>query len=540
MKTQLAEDGSYILSPFRKWFGLFLIALGGGTIYLVPYLLNQYASLLESTLGASRSEINTLVMVYGIISLIFYIPGGWVADRFSTKLLFSFSMIGTGVLSIWYALFGTSAIPAGNFWQLYVIHGLFAFTTVLTFWSAFVKGVNLMGKKSEQAKLYSRCDVMRNIIGCLCGFISVGFVSITLTGAIFPAKSDLDGNIVYGSSLFFTIIFYAAIYIITGVLCSFLLPGEWIQKSTKRNMDGLFEFTPMGSENIIICKDKEELKIAKATSAKHFWKQVGIDLVQSLKNPNMWLISLLIFFTMNCYTAINGYGSTFMQGYGITGQVNQFLSYLYNYGTPILGALLFGWIASKRTKNSSQAIIWTNIPLVLLIIAMLIMVGVAPTKAQGNNNSMAVAVIGVIILCASMIFIGGSRGIYWSTMTETKIPLSIVGISSGLISIIGFSKDVWAYQAIDQIMQPFNDVPIHTGKFDASGNEIIKFAFDNQAFVWLYVFGLVNAICALIMSYIIFQKVNKGKVFTKDQSFLDALKIFPSKEEKVYSYIKGQ
>ncbi len=515
MKTQLAEDGSYILSPFRKWFGLFLIALGGGTIYLVPYLLNQYASLLEATLEVPRSDINTLVMVYGIISLIFYIPGGWVADRFSTKLLFSFSMIGTGILSVWYALFGTNVIPAGNFWQLYVIHGLFAFTTVLTFWSAFVKGVNLMGRKNEQAKLYARCDVMRNIIGCLCGFISVGFVSITLTGSVFPVKGEA-----YGSSLFFTIIFYAAIYIITGVLCAFLLPGEWIQKSTKRNMDGLFEFTPMGSENIIICKDKEELKMAKTTAAKHFWRQVGIDLVQSLKNPNMWLISFLIFFTMNCYTAINGYGSTFMQAYGVKEQqVRQFLSYLYNYGTPILGALLFGWIASKRTKNASKAIIWTNFPLVALIIAMLIMVGVAsPAQAEANGSSTAIVVIGIIILCASMIFIGGSRGIYWSTMTETKIPLSIVGISSGLISIIGFSKDVWAYQAIDQIMNIDNG---------------------SHQFIGLYVFALVNAICALIMSYIVFQKVNKGKVFTRDQSFLDVFQLMPPKDEKVMKYVKG-
>ncbi len=508
MKTQLAEDGSYLLSPFRKWFGLFLIALGGGTIYLVPYLLNQYMNQLTTTLGVSESDVSLLVTIYGVVSLLFYIPGGWVADRFSTKLLFSFSMVGTGLLSVWYALVGISGSGV-DFSQLYIIHALFAVTTVLTFWSAFVKGVNLMGSKKEQAKLYSRCDVMRNIIGCICGFISVGLGGITIASSIFIPN---------GATIFFTIIFYACIYILTGVLCAFLLPGEWIQKSTKRNMDGMFEFTPMGSDHIYVCKTKEQLKKVKKDSRNHFWKQVGIDLVLSLKNPNMWLISLLIFFTMNCYTAINGFGTTFTSAYGIDSSVGSYLSYLYNYGTPIIGALLFGWIATKRTRNSSKAIIWTNIPLVALIAAMLIIALSVKTVGEGNDNAQVAGIIGVIILAISMIFIGGSRGIYWSTMTETKIPLSIVGIASGLISIIGFSKDVWAYPAIAAMMDPYKGAT----------------TYSHEAFVWLYVFALINAICALIMSYIIYQKVNKGKVFTRDQSFLDVFKIFPPKEENVY------
>lgn len=503
MKTQLSPDGHYILSPLRKWVGLFLIALGGGTIYLIPYLLSQYINQVQTITGESTTNLTLLVTVYGIISLIFYIPGGWVADRISTKTLFTFSMIGTGLLSIWYSLLGFNHII--DFGQLIVIHALFAITTVLTFWSAFVKGVNLFGNKNEQAKLYSRCDVMRNIIGCLCGFISVGLSSIVITG-IFN-----DAN---GSGIFFTIIFYAAIYIITGILCAFLMPGEWIQRATKRNLEGLFEYHPADKTEIIICKTKEELKAVKHSYRISFWKQVGKDLIVSLKNINMWLIALLIFFTMNCYAAINSFGTYFTNNYGIEPKISSFISYVYNYGTPIIGALFFGWLANNKTKSSSKALIYSNIPLVVLTIAMIIIPSLAKTVAQGNQQATTAAAIGIVILSLSMIFIGGSRGIYWSTMTETNIPLSIVGISSGLISIVGFSKDVWVGPLVSEIMKP----------------EIIGDAssgtYGNKAFVYLYIFAAINAFGALIMSYIIFQKVNKGKIFTKDQAIKDVFKLY--------------
>ncbi len=74
------------------------MALGGGTIYLVPYLLYQYMGALNGVNGLTTDQLGSLMTIYGIINIIFYIPGGWVADRFSTKTLFTFSMVATSAL----------------------------------------------------------------------------------------------------------------------------------------------------------------------------------------------------------------------------------------------------------------------------------------------------------------------------------------------------------------------------------------------------------------------------------------------------------
>lgn len=509
MKTQLTADGNYILSPFRRWFGLFLMALGGGTIYLVPYLLYQYIGDLTGVNGLTQDQLGSLMTVYGIINIIFYIPGGWVADRFSTKTLFTFSMIATGGLSIWYSLLGFGFV---DFTQLVLIHALFAVSTVLTFWSAFVKGVNLFSKKGEEAKTYSRTDLMRNIIGVLCGFISVGLSSIAITGTVF-----IDG----GSQMFFTIGFYGAIYIITGVLCAFIMPGEWIQKSTKRNFDGLWEFTASGTTEVIVVKDKKDLRPYKNLAIRSFWVKVGTDLIQSLKNANMWLIALLVFFIMNTYAAINSFGTYFMADYGMTNsQVITFLSYTFQYGAPILGALFFGWWTNNKTKCASKSIIHSNIALIAVCAIILVVSGTNQTSIETGKETLLPLIIGIVMFCVGMFFVGGSRAIYWSTMNETKIPLSIMGISSGLISIIGFSKDVYVFplftgDSLFGVSGIWSQYAIHG---IVNGKDAIL-GYTNDAYVALYTYALINAVCALLISYVIFQRTKNGKFWSIPQSF---------------------
>jgi len=499
-KIELNSSGFYNLSKFRKWMGLFLISLGGGTIYLVPYLLSTYGPQIGEITNISTTNLGLLMSVYGIVSLLLYIPGGYLADRLSTKCLFSISMIGTGIVTLWYSLIGFKGIHI-DFAQLIIIHMLLAITTVLTFWSAFVKGIKLLGSTKEQASLYAKCDVMRNIIGCITGFITTSLVGVLIINSIFIP--EIDG--VSGSGIFLLIFTLAIIYIVVGILSLIILPGSFFSRIKKRNISGIFQFKNIKTGNIVICKTKEEYLNFKKIARSSFWNKVWIDLRNVLRNPAVWLISLLIFFTMNSYAAINSFGTYFSIDVGnFSSQNASYFANVYTYGAPILGALIAGIIVKKYIKNTSKTLFYINLMLIFIALATLLVPILGTT---GYKTGIA----GLVFISLSMVLIGASRGIFWSTITETKIPLSITGLAIGFISIIGFSKDIWVWPVLSVGMNAISDINSH---------------FTINSFILTYGFSFINVIGAIIISYLLYKKSVMNKVIGKDYEFIKSLFYF--------------
>ncbi len=474
----------------KRLFTLLVLSLGAGTIYLTPFLLNQYVNQIQIITGESLVNLQLLMTIYGVISLILYIPGGWIADRFSPKLLFSSSMLLASILTFWYSLIGVKNLI--NYTQLIIIHCLFAIVNSLIFWSAFIKAVGLIDSKDKHVKLYADCEIYRNFANVIVGFISIGLSSIMIPSIGFNSNG--------GSSLFIILIFYGSLYLLVAIISCFIIPGSWIQRYTKRNLLGMFEFKPVCSIKIIIAKDKKELKKLKQEYTTKFWKQVGNDFIKAIKNIDVWLIALLIFFVMNSYAIITAFGTVFSINYRISQETSSLLNYLYNYATPIFGALMFSGITNKKTKSPSCSTIHANFWFFLLSIALL-----AITCFDGSNNRFTIGIVGIVLMCLIMLFIGGNRAIYWSIMNEVNIPLGTVGITVGFISIIGFSENIWVNPLAAVLMRPY-----------IIGNLSSNF-YSYEAFQNIYIFNLVNACGALIISYILFQRKTYGRLFTKNQ-----------------------
>ena len=128
----------------KKVITLILMMLSLTTIYILPYLRYTYYTPLQEAmrLVGDNTRYGSLISVYGIANVILYLPGGWIADKFDPKKLLVFSMISTGGLGLWMATW-----PSYNI--LLLIHILFAFTTVLTFWSSSIKCVNIIAADDQ-------------------------------------------------------------------------------------------------------------------------------------------------------------------------------------------------------------------------------------------------------------------------------------------------------------------------------------------------------------------------------------------------------
>ena len=82
----------------NKWITFIIICLTTGVITELPYLRWALYEPLREFLGQSNTQFGMSASLFGLLSMILYIPGGWVADRFSHKTLFAVSSIGCGLL----------------------------------------------------------------------------------------------------------------------------------------------------------------------------------------------------------------------------------------------------------------------------------------------------------------------------------------------------------------------------------------------------------------------------------------------------------
>ncbi|MDF2656391.1 MAG: putative transporter [Bacillota bacterium] len=198
----------------RKWIILAILAAAGGIIYELPYLRYTYYKPLIEGLGLTNAEFGASMSMYGIIAMIFYLPGGWLADRFSHRKLIAFSLVGTGLggfyLSTWPSYMGTM-----------ILFGFWGITTILTFWATMLKAVSMLGDESEQGRLFSFCEGGRGIVTSVVALSTL---------ALFNALGGLTENFSY------ILWVYSTVCVLVGVAAWFLMADNKPEQKASVNV----------------------------------------------------------------------------------------------------------------------------------------------------------------------------------------------------------------------------------------------------------------------------------------------------------------
>ena len=84
----------------KNRFVIVLVAIAGMSVYLLPYFRYYYYDAYVSYFNIDDLQMGMLGSIYGVLAIVGYALGGWVADRVSLKLAISGSLILTGVGAI--------------------------------------------------------------------------------------------------------------------------------------------------------------------------------------------------------------------------------------------------------------------------------------------------------------------------------------------------------------------------------------------------------------------------------------------------------
>jgi len=211
-KTANKDEGFHI-----NWLALIVLFIGGGIIYLLPYLRGTYYQTLQQALGVTNTQLGVIQSVYGLLTIICYFPGGWLADRVSPRKLLTFSFVATGVMGLYYA-----AIPP--YPAVVAIHIIFGITTTVTFWAAFIKATRQCASPSAQGRAFGILEGGRGLTSTILSLVSVALFA--------KFASEVAG-------MKAVIVSYSAAYIIIGIITWFVIKDDMGEGTEKITLDGV-------------------------------------------------------------------------------------------------------------------------------------------------------------------------------------------------------------------------------------------------------------------------------------------------------------
>ncbi len=296
----------------RKYISVFVLSWISSSLYLLPYVKYVFYDALKAGLNASNEQVGLLLSVYAIVCALGYIPGGWIADRFSAKKIIIVSTLATGVLNVVLAF-------VMNYTVALVIWGLLGLTTSFAYWGASIKAIRMLGTAKEQGKLYGFFQSFEGLMNTVSAFIAMGIFTLFASQVL---------------GLKYTLIFYGVMCVLSAIALHFV-------------------YNPVDTG-----EDDEEDKINI--------KDIG----KVLKMPQTWMLAFILFSIYGVYS-----GSTMLTPYvtdvvgigvGAAGIIAIFRTYIARFlFCPVGGA-----IADKSGKTS-KCILWIGVASALSIGAFL-------------------------------------------------------------------------------------------------------------------------------------------------------------------------
>ena len=395
----------------KKLFPLILLIIAGELIFALPFHVIRFfrPSLLEDY-NYSNMEIGIAFSIYGITALLSYLPGGYIADKFSPKYLLFSSLLLTSLGGLFY-------ITKPSIYGLYFLFGYWGVTTILFFWAALIKATRSIAGNSQGAS-FGALEAGRGLVASLCASIAVFLYSNSILLDFLINLTAINFN-----PLSMVIFFYSFVTFLSSILILFFFKEEKKQTSSIKTKYNILDIN--NNKKPIIC------------------------------------ISIIVFSAYTCYKAIDYYSLYFYEILEFSKEKSEYLMAIFSYTRPV-AALLAGFIADKITPkrcakflfvflllsytflslfgidNQITAIIYIN--LVVTMIGVFALRGIFYSLLEDSHipSSITGAAVGIISFIGYMpdIFIGPLFG-FLLDLNDITISFQIFFFFLAFISLLG-------------------------------------------------------------------------------------------------------
>lgn len=368
----------------QKFLILTLLILSGEFIYFLPYVLSRvFRPTFLDVFQLNNFQLGSLFSVYGIVALLSYVYGGVITDRYSPRKLMSSALFLTAVGGLVLASYP-------SYQTLQILYGYWGFTSVFLFWGAMIKATRIWGGNNNQGKAFGFLDGGRGIVAASMGSIGVFIFSIVLTNDI-ESASVIERQEAFS----YVILFSSFMVAFIGLLVLIFLKSSDEKSTTVES--------PLNS----------------LTNIKFI-----------LKNESIWLLMVIIMCAYVGYKVTDLY-SLYASEVMLFDQIEAAeVGALQLYLRPIV-CIVIGLLADK-TKN----MFWIIFGFITMLVGALIFSS-GFVKPEMNY----IFFLSLIVLAVGTYSI---RALYFAVLKEAKVPFVLTGTAVGLISVVGYSPDIFA------------------------------------------------------------------------------------------------
>ena len=364
-----------------------MLILAAEAVFILPFVLQRvFRPTVLETFAISNEELGYCFSIYGIVALFSYFFGGPLADRFHPRNLMAIALISTALGGLYLANY-----PDYN--HLKILYGYWGFTTIFLFWAPMIKATRLWGGRHQQGIAFGYLDGGRGLVAA--GFGSLG---VMVFSAIM-GNQDLDMTLEIKRTGFRQVILSSSIIVgIIGILV------------------------------LLFLKPEKQIEVNTSDKPPKNFNLKGIIAV--LKYPSVWLLMIIILCAYTAYKATDLftlYANTVMQYNDI---VSAKLGTSLLFIRPVIGVVI-GFMADKTRPS-----LWLMLGFLMTILASLVFV-----TDLINYQKEGLFTINILVMA---IGVYSCRVLYFATLEESKIPFALTGTAVGLVSIIGYTPDIFS------------------------------------------------------------------------------------------------
>jgi MFS transporter, GlpU family, inner membrane protein len=370
------------MSPSRKKVSVIIaLVLAGEVIFFLPFVLARvFRPTLLQVFDITNLELGTYFSLYGVVAMVSYFFGGPLADRFPARNLMAYALWMTSLGG-----FAMATVPEPQTLKyLYIFWG---FTTIFLFWAALIKSTRAWGGDAFQGRAFGFLEGGRGLTAALIGTLAVAIFASGLSGG-----SDVIQEADRTGSFRLVILITSAIVFIAGMLIWYVVPRVAIKNEV----------------------------VGQTMTVK--------NVLKLFKMPVIWMQAIII---LCAYV-----------GYKITDDLSLYANEVLGFDEVSSAGVGTAALWLRPVFAISAGLLADRIGGTKIIIAcFLVMIGGGLLIYTGTFSTLII--ITLIILAGTVAGVYGLRGIYFAVMQQSKIPLALTGTAVGIMSVAGYTPDVF-------------------------------------------------------------------------------------------------
>ncbi|MCK5644385.1 MAG: MFS transporter [Gammaproteobacteria bacterium] len=407
----------------QRFMFMLTLILAGELIFGLPFHTARFfrPTYLE-VFGFSNTQLGDVFAIYGITAMLAYFPGGVLADRYSPRLLMTLSLFATAGGGVYMATF-----PAES--QMALLYGYWGVSTVFLFWAAMISATREWGGDRSQGKAFGILDGGRGLVAAGFAVFAVSVLSLYM-----PAEVEMASDAQRQQGFRMVIWLYSAAAAATGFLTWFVLPKSVVPAATAHS-------NPL------------------------------TGMLTVLRRPIVWAQAAVIVCAYSGFKGLDNYSLYSVQVLGMDEVAAAKFTAYASYLRPV-AAVVAGVVADRF--SSSRIIAVTFFILVLSYSGLAV---AAPSAAWLNfiYANMLVSFFAVFAL----------RGIYFALLQEIKTPKHLTGSTVGLVSLVGYTPDIFFAPITGRILDSAPGLAGHQHYFIFLGGVAVTGMLVVAWLVWL-------------------------------------------------------